>query len=136
MQTEVRISETEYRQLLNAAKRNNAEIDRKAYKIAERLNKIDVTIEIDDYRGEDIRASLDGNIETYCLKSVDYREMPADLRALLRKLDKQLQSHIKRKTEPYYRIVSEVRRYNLRLFTAVLWLGITNIITLLILLFK
>lgn len=137
MQTEVRISETEYRRLVNDAKKNNAEIDKKAYAIAKKLNKIDVTIEIEDYyRGEEIKASLDGNIEKYCLKSVDYRKMPDDLRALIRDFDKQLSIHVKKKTEPYAKIVSEVRTYNRRIFTVAFWLGITNIITLLILLTK
>lgn len=127
MQTEIRIPEHEYRALINASKRNNKEIDRKAYKIAEQLNKIEVTIDIDDqYEGDRIQVSLDGNIETYCLQSSNYREMPKDLRAAIRTLNKSLTHLVNRKTTNYRAELYRLNKLNNQYFKVLFWSVLAN----------
>ncbi len=92
MERQITISDKEYLELYNKAKRSDKTIDRKAYEIAKKLNKIEITIEVEscNYSGN-IVVEVDGCVDKYCLLTQSYRETPKEVRDAIRRVKKILE---------------------------------------------
>ena len=123
MRKDITITESEYRELVNTSKLNSKEIDRKAYKIAERLNEIKISIEVEGSNyNKDLHLSIEGHVDNYCLLTKDYIETPKEVRDAIIKVKKILERIMISRANLQYGRIADLLKFQHRQGNIIFWL--------------
>lgn len=143
MKREITIDEYEYRKLVNLAKLNEAKINKKAYKIAEKINEIKVYVDVEasNYQKE-FHVTVRGEIDNYCLlgshknsySNPNYRETPEPLRKAIRSVDKLLQRRVNAMVALQYGRMADILRGRQIAHNYAFWMSLISVGLLVLLL--
>lgn len=143
MKREITIDEYEYRKLVNLAKLTESKINRKACKIAEKLNEIKVYIEVEGSNYQrDFHVSVRGDIDNYCLlgssencyNNPNYRTTPEPLRKAIHSVEKLLQRKVNERVALQYGRMSDILKGRKIAYNWAFWMSLVSV-GLLVLLF-